>query len=230
MTVTLGFDIFGTLIDTAGIGEALREHVGDQADAFAVLWRSKQLEYVFRRGLMDRYRDFGVCTREALDFCCLHFRAPMTASEKQALMERYRFLPAFPDARPGLESLKQAGFRIFAFSMGRHDDLTALLGNAKLRDYFIDIISLVDAKCHKPSPAAYRYFVERTATDPADAWLVSGNPFDVLGAVSAGICGAWVKRSPDAILDPWEIVPTVIAEDLPGLCEILIARTRASLS
>ena len=59
MTITLGFDIFGTLIDTAGIGEALRAHVGDEAPAFAGLWRSKQLEYVFRRGLMDRYLDLA---------------------------------------------------------------------------------------------------------------------------------------------------------------------------
>ena len=227
MTVTLGFDIFGTLIDTAGMSGALREHVGDRADAFAGLWRSKQLEYVFRRGSMDRYRDFGACTRDALDYCCLHFRAPMTAPEKAALLEQYRFLPAFPDARPGLESLEKAGFRIFAFSMGGREDLSALLAHAKLRDYFVDIVSLVDARCLKPSPAAYRYFVERTATAPADAWLVSGNPFDVLGAVSAGICGAWVKRAPDAVLDPWEIAPTVIAEDLPALCEILVARARA---
>jgi 2-haloacid dehalogenase len=228
MTATLGFDIFGTLIDTAGIAEALREHVGDEADAFAALWRSKQLEYVFRRGSMDRYRDFAACTRDALDYCCLHFRASVTAAERQSLLERYRFLPAFPDARPGLESLEREGFRIFAFSMGRREDLGALLDNAKLRDYFVDIVSLVDAGCLKPNPAAYRYFVERTATAPADAWLVSGNPFDVLGAVSAGICGAWVKRSPEAVMDPWEIQPTLIAEDLPRLCESLVARTRAA--
>lgn len=226
MAATLGFDVLGTLIDTAGIAEALRRHVGDDAPAFAALWRSKQLEYVFRRGVMERYRDFGVCTREAFEYCCLHFKASMTASDREAVMARYRFLPAFPDARPGLEALGNAGFRIFAFSMARRDDLTALLDNAKLRDCFVDIVSLADAQCHKPSPAAYRHFVERTATDPADAWLVSGNPFDVLGAVSAGINGAWVKRSPDAVLDPWEIAPTVVAENLPALCEKLVARAR----
>jgi 2-haloacid dehalogenase len=110
--------------------------------------------------------------------------------------------------------------------MGRQDDVNALLDHAQLRGYFADVISLEAMKCYKPRPAAYRHFVERTATAPRDAWLVSGNPFDVLGAVAAGICGAWVKRSPDAILDPWEIAPTVIAEDLPRLCEILVARTR----
>lgn len=226
MAITLGFDVYGTLIDTSGIGEALQEHVGDAAPAFAGFWRAKQLEYAFRRGLMERYRDFGVCTRHALDYCCLQFRAPIAEAGRKALMERYLCLPPFADAQPGLASLRQAGFRLFAFSMGRFDDVTALLNHARLREYFAGVISLEAMKCYKPSPAAYTHFVERTATEPADAWLVSGNPFDVLGAVSAGICGAWVKRSPDAILDPWEIVPTAIAEDLPGLCDILTARTR----
>ena len=228
MAITLGFDVYGTLIDTAGISEALREHAGERAPAFAGLWRSKQLEYAFRRGLMNRYRDFGVCTRQALDYCCLEFRAPIPETGRKALMERYLFLPAFADAQPGLAALREAGFRLYAFSMGRQDDVTALLNHAHLRDYFADVISLEPMKTYKPSPAAYRHFVERTATAPADAWLVSGNPFDVLGAVSAGICGAWVKRSPDAILDPWEILPTAIAEDLPGLCAILVARTRTA--
>jgi len=226
MAITLGFDVYGTLIDTAGMGAALREHAGEAAPAFAALWRSKQLEYAFRRGLMDRYRDFGVCTRQALDYCCLSFRVPIPQAARQSLMERYLFLPAFADAQPGLAALRQAGFRLFAFSMGRLADVNALLDHTQLRHHFADVISLEQMHCYKPSPAAYRHFVERTATAPADAWLVSGNPFDVLGAVSAGICGAWVKRSPDAVLDPWEIVPTVIAEDLPGLCEILVARPR----
>ena len=140
-------------------------------------------------------------------------------------MDRYRNLPAFADVRPGLECLRQAGFRLYAFSMGRLHDVIALLDHAELRDYFTGVVSLERMKCYKPSAAAYRHFLEATGATPSDAWLVSGNPFDVLGAVSAGIGGAWVKRSPDAILDPWEIEPTVVAEDLPGLCRILIART-----
>lgn len=53
-------------------------------------------------------------------------------------------------------------------------------------------------------------------------YLPSGNPFDVIGAVSAGMSGAWVKRSPDAVLDPWEIEPTLIVETLPALNDALL--------
>lgn len=228
MSITLGFDVYGTLIDTSAIATALREHVGDKASAFAALWRSKQLEYAFRRGLMDTYRDFGVCTRDALEYCCLEMKAPLADADKKTLMEEYLLLPAFPDARPGLEALQRVGFNLFAFSMGRLDDVTALLEQAQLRSHFAGIISLEAIKCYKPTAAAYGYFVRETGAAPADAWLVSGNPFDVLGAVSAGICGAWVKRSPDAVLDPWDIAPTLIAEDLSKLCEMLLARLEST--
>ena len=72
----------------------------------------------------------------------------------------------------------------------------------------------------------YHDFAACTRQAAADAWLVSGNPFDVLGAIAAGLNGAWVKRSRDAVLDPWDLAPTVIAEDLPAFCQQLLARGR----
>lgn len=49
---TLGFDVYGTLIDAAGIAEVLPPYAGDRAGQFSSFWRAKQLEYAFRRGLM----------------------------------------------------------------------------------------------------------------------------------------------------------------------------------
>ena len=56
------------------------------------------------------------------------------------------------------------------------------------------------------------------AGDSNDAWLISGNPFDVIGAVSAGM-KSWVKRSDRAVFDPWGIEPTVTVDSLNELCE-----------
>jgi 2-haloacid dehalogenase len=63
MAITLAFDVYGTLIDTAGVTQALEKYVGDKASAFSSLWREKQLEYSFRRGLMQNYQSFAVCTQ-----------------------------------------------------------------------------------------------------------------------------------------------------------------------
>ena len=224
MNMTLGFDVYGTLIDTAGIATELRAHVGEDADDFAARWRAKQLEYVFRRGLMQNYRDFGVCTRQALDHTCLFFESPIPEPDRRALMEAYRALPPYPDAERGLSRLKDDGRRLFAFSMGRAADVRALLERAGLARYFDGTVSLEEVQLFKPSPAAYACFVRGAGCAGNEAWLVSGNPFDVLGAVSAGLNGAWVRRPPRAIPDPWEIEPTVVADTLPDLADALRER------
>ena len=219
MPITLGFDVYGTLIDTHGVVVALQNHVGDRAEAFSGLWRAKQLEYSFRRGLMQNYEDFSVCTRNALDYACLHFKALLSEQERQGLMANYRVLPAFQDVKGGLIRAQTAGFRLFAFSNGSADAVEELLENAGIREYFLGVISVDDLKTFKPSPAVYSHFLRRAGASGAEAWLVSSNPFDVIGAVSAGMRAAWVRRSPEAIFDPWDIEPTITVPGLEGLAE-----------
>jgi len=115
---TIAFDVYGTLIDTDGVVSQLREWIGSQADVFSQTWRSKQLEYSFRRGLMRRYENFAVCTRQALDYCCAEYDVSFSAEQKDALLQSYRALPAFSDADESLVALKAGGHRLFAFSNG----------------------------------------------------------------------------------------------------------------
>jgi 2-haloacid dehalogenase len=150
------------------------------------------------------------------------------------------FRAAIPDAGPGAERLTArcrrsptprafalrasvSAVRVLDGTVRRHRRAARARGIAH---HFAGVVSLQAPRLYKPGPAAYEYFLRETGITAADAWLVSGNPFDVLGAVGAGINGAWVKRSPDAVLDPWEIAPTLVAEDLPALCDALRARCR----
>ena len=209
MTITLAFDVYGTLIDTAGVVQKLERHVGTHATSFSNLWREKQLEYSFRRGLMQNYRDFSVCTRNALDYVREYFQSPLTAADKEELVTAYRFLPAFSEVKEAMIDLKASNCRLFAFSNGPPDDLQNLLGNAGLINFFEDVVSVDEIKSFKPNPAVYCHFLRRAGALGSETWLISSNPFDVIGAISAGMRSAWVKRSQRAIFDPWEIEPTV---------------------
>lgn len=217
MTVTLAFDVYGTLIDTHGVVQALEQLVGERAGEFSRAWRDKQLEYSFRRGLMQNYQTFAVCTSQALDYTCGVFQVPLDQARKQQLLEIYRVLPAFPDAREGLDRLQRAGDRLFAFSNGSAEAVEALLVNAELREFFLDVISCDELKSFKPNPAVYAHFLRRAEATASEAWMISGNPFDVIGARSAGMRAAWVKRSPAAVFDPWGIEPDLIVSDLSEL-------------
>lgn len=221
MKTTLALDVYGTLIDPSGIVTALQQHADERAPLFAQIWRDKQLEYTFRRGLMGAYRDFSVCTRQALDYTCEQLKIAIPIGAKDALMEQYRVLPPFQDVPGGLEKLRAAGCRMYAFSNGLAADVRHLLDGAGLFSYLDGIVSVDEVRRFKPDPAVYAHFLRRTNAKAGDTWLVSGNPFDIIGAASAHWRTAWLKRDADAVFDPWGIEPTRVIRGLDALLEVV---------
>jgi 2-haloacid dehalogenase len=219
MAVTLAFDVYGTLIDTHGVTAALRAHAGERAADFSRTWREKQLEYSFRRGLMRKYESFAACTAHALDYTSACYKITLGKQDREKLLGAYRALPAFGDVRDGLTRARQAGFRIYAFSNGAADAVEALLVSAGIRDFFQDVVSVDEIRTFKPDPATYAHFLKRAGAVASQAWLVSSNPFDVLGALSAGMRAAWIRRSPEALFDPWSIEPTLAVNSLADLAD-----------
>ncbi|ABM04605.1 L-2-haloalkanoic acid dehalogenase, HAD superfamily protein [Psychromonas ingrahamii 37] len=221
MSVILAFDVYGTLINTHGIVTILEKWLGKNAQAFSQTWRDKQLEYSFRRGLMQNYQSFAVCTRHALDYTCNFYRVSLSKEQKQALMDGYKTLPAFDDAANALAQLKGAGFKLYAFSNGTKEAVEELLTGAGIRAFFDGIVSCDDLKSFKPNPAVYCHFLRESGAKHNQAWLISSNPFDVIGAISTGMLSAWVQRSQDAIFDPWDVDPTAIITSLKELKGVL---------
>ena len=204
MTNTLAFDVYGTLIDTNGVVIALQKLVGDKAVEFSKAWREKQLEYTFRRGLMRRYLDFAVCTQDALNFTCTALQIDLTKADKQTLIDAYRVLPVFGDVIEALDNLSAVDYQLYAFSNGKAEAVNSLLEHAGILHYFSDVISVDEIKTFKPDPAVYHHMLKRCNSRSESSWLISGNAFDVMGAKSAGLKGAWLQRTANAVYDPWK--------------------------
>jgi 2-haloacid dehalogenase len=219
MTITLAFDVYGTLIDTHGVVVELEKHIGNQAAAFSQTWRDKQLEYSFRRGLMQQYKDFSVCTRDAFEYTCGFYQVQLEQEAKGSILKAYKTLPAYHDVGEGLKQSKNAGYRLFAFSNGSIEMVRNMLSNAGLLEYFLDVVSVDEVKSFKPDPAVYQHFLKRAGTAADQTWLVSSNPFDIIGALACGMHAAWVQRSPNAVFDPWEYQPTITIESLEDLAQ-----------
>jgi len=227
MTFTLAFDVYGTLINTHGVVSKLQQFLGgdeEQARAFSHTWRDKQLEYAFRRGLMQNYANFAVCTRDALAYTAKLSKVDLSEAQIEELLALYRTLPAFGDAKAGLSELKAAGHHLFAFSNGSAEAVETLLEHAGILDCFQGVISVEALKSFKPNPGVYSHFLRETNATGHNAWLISSNPFDVIGAISAGMRAAWVQRSPEAIFDPWEIQPTATVSTLTELNSMLASQ------
>ncbi len=216
-TYALGFDVYGTLVDPLALAEPLQALVGEQAVAFANLWRTKQLEFSFRRGLMRRYVDFDLCTRQALRYTQQALRCELPESDHDRLLEAYLYLPTFPEVVASLTALKAQGHRLVAFSNGVEASIRALLSNAGVLSHLEDVVSVDDIRTFKPDPAVYAYLAQRTGQPPSDTWLVSSNAWDVIGAKASGLRAVWVKRQPEAVFDPWDVEPDLVVSQLDAL-------------
>ena len=217
MPEALGFDIYGTLVDPLEMDEHLREVVGEGAERFSALWREKQIEYTWRRGLMREYADFGVCTRQALDFAALSFGVELSDDQREGFVEEYQNLRPFPDVLPGLERLRSEGHTLVAFSNGLERTARVLLERGGVLEHLEDVVSVDDLGTFKPDPEVYRYLARRLDRPVGETWLVSSNGWDVIGAKSAGLRAAWVRRNPATVFDPWGIEADLVVEDLEQL-------------
>ncbi|GGP74592.1 haloacid dehalogenase type II [Shewanella ulleungensis] len=221
MKYSIGFDVYGTLVDPVDMGQHLENLIGDRASEFGQLWHDKKVEYAFRRGLMQQYADFTVCTHQALQYCLNVYQISLSPAEQQQLMARFAELNAFDDVIPGLKKLVQHGHHLAAFSNGPELSVRKLMANSHILPHLQQVVSVDDLQTYKPNPDVYQYLVERLQADINSCMMVSSNPWDVIGAKSAGLKAVWVKRSPSKLFDPWEIQPDLIVSDLIELATLL---------
>ena len=217
----MALDVYGTLVDPAGMAVRLGASFGARAQVAAQLWREKQLEYTFRRALMRKYADFDVCTLQALRYVSASLSVTLDEAEEHALLEAYLHLPAFTDVRDGLAMLRRAGYRLVALTNGTLHSARSVLQNAGISEFLEDVLSVEPIATFKPDPAVYALLEKLSAGRAEPAWLVSGNPFDVIGAKAAGLRAAWLRRDPQRIFDPWEFSPDLVVRNLEELCQKL---------
>ena len=217
----IAFDIYGTVIDPAGIVAHLEKAFGAQAKEAARLWREKQIEFSFWRALMHKYENFDVCISQALTYVSERMHVHLSDNSKRVLLDAYLRLPAFPDVKTAFESLRDAGYTLVALTNGVEKSVRALLHHAELMPYFEAIITADKIETFKPNPAVYEQLVTSIRRPKEKIWLVSSNPWDVIGAKAYGLKSAWLQRDRARIFDPWEYSPDVIVASLEKLCDEL---------
>ena len=212
------FDAYGTLFDVHAAIARHRNEIGPDADRLSELWRAKQLEYSWTLTLADRYLDFWSLTQQALD----HAFARVPSADRRLsgkLLEAYRQLDAFADARATLKELKRRGHRTAILSNGSPDMLEAAVAAAGLGTDLDFVLSVDSIRKYKPRPEVYALVPAAMRVEPADVVFVSSNRWDVMGAASFGFRAAWINRAnlPDEYADR---PPAVVLKDLTALLTI----------
>lgn len=192
------FDAYGTLYDIQSVAAITDEVFPGHGEMITQVWRIKQLEYTWLRSLMRRYEDFSVITRESLVYTLRTLGLKYDDRVFERIMDKYVHLELYPDVRPTLADLN--GYKLAILSNGSTDMLTTLVRNTGLDRILDATISIDSRRIFKPSPEVYSLVEARLGVAPAEVLFVSSNPWDAIGAKSAGLNTAWIERvTPEAM-------------------------------
>jgi 2-haloacid dehalogenase len=138
----------------------------------------------------------------------------------EQVLDGFTELDVHPDVPEGVRALRAAGLRLATLTNGSVAITERLLERAALREEFERLLDVSGPQAWKPAGAAYRYALEQLGAEAAETVLVAVHPWDVDGAMRAGLRGAWVRRGAAAypsVMTP----PTYVVEDLTELAAAL---------
>lgn len=193
MTVCL-FDAYGTLLDVHSAVARNEDLLGPEANAISALWRSKQLEYSWVHTLMGHHQDFWTLTQRALDHALMMYgvRDEMI---RDALLQAYLNLEAYPDAEPCLQELKDREIKTAILSNGAPEMLEPAVQSAGLSGLLDAVLSVEKIGLYKPDPRVYQMGCDHFSVTPGSVVFLSSNPWDAAGAASFGFRAIWINRS-----------------------------------
>ncbi|KAH9829338.1 haloacid dehalogenase, type II [Teratosphaeria destructans] len=228
--IVLAFDAYGTLLSTQSIAQKLTAHFGEEkAKTIAAAWRKYQLEYTWRLNSMGHYEDFSAVTRRSLRHALAESSVKLDEKSTEEMMRAYDSLTCFPDVERTMNGLKSTpDIKAVVFSNGTHQMVSTSVKSSpdlsKHANIFQDIVVVEEVKKFKPAKETYMHLAHKVGKDPNDKkqleqiWLVSGNPFDVVGARAAGLNSIWVDREgngwQDSLVEGEKGRPTEIVKDL----------------
>ena len=187
------FDAYGTLFDFASAAARCPGVPEDRRAALTTLWRDKQLQYAWLRTLEKNYADFWQVTGDALDFALesLDLQSPRL---RERLMDLYLGLEPFPEVRPMLAALREAGFRTAILSNGSPMMLEALVKRANLEAQFDAILSADSVRVFKTHPDVYQYALRALDLEASAIAFQSSNAWDAHAASDFGMRVVWCNR------------------------------------
>lgn len=188
------FDAYGTLFDFASAAAGCADVLGDKAGPLTTLWRDKQLQYSWLRGLQGRYVPFWQVTGEALDFALETLGMPADGPLRDRLMDLYRTLGTFPEVPGVLRTLREAGYATAILSNGSPDMLASAVAGAGLTGAFDAVISVDEVGSFKPDGRVYQRALDHLGVPAGAIAFQSSNAWDAHAASAFGMRVVWCNR------------------------------------
>ncbi|MBI5786124.1 MAG: haloacid dehalogenase type II [Rhodocyclales bacterium] len=215
------FDAYGTLFDVGSVARGAQDTLGERWQALSDLWRAKQLQYTWLRGLGGRHADFWQVTGDALDYAMASLGIADNAL-RDRLLNLYLSISAYPEVPAMLAELRSRGIKRAILSNGTPGMLAAAAMNSGIGEYFDAVLSVEDVGVFKPHPRVYALAPERLGIAAENILFLSSNGWDAFSAKAFGLKVLWCNRSAQA---PERIPATPDGEirDLSQLPAMLVA-------
>ncbi len=213
------FDAYGTLFDFASAASHCEDELGDKVKPLTALWRDKQLQYTWLRGLQHRHADFWQVTGDALDYA-METLGLASPALRARLMNLYLNLDTFPEVPGMLRQLKARGLVTAILSNGTPHMLSTAVDAAGLTPLLDAVLSVEDAGVYKPHPDVYQLAVDRLGIPAEAITFQSSNAWDAYAASAFGMRVVWCNRyeqraerlpgQPDAVIHSLSELPALL--------------------
>ena len=189
MSEAIVLDALGTLFQLRPLAERLEE-LGAPEGALDA-WFERLLHSAAAVTLTGDFVPFAELAETTLETTAARLGVEIDSGDLLPLLQR---LPPYPDARPAVERLEEAGVASAVLTNGGPEQTRALLDAAGLAERVWHVVSVEEVRAYKPHPAPYRCVLELLDLPPERVTLVAAHGWDVLGARAAGLHAVWIDR------------------------------------
>ena len=217
----LFFDVNETLLDLTKMKKQVGAALGGKEELLP-LWFTTMLQYSLVTSASGDYKPFGHIGAAALQMVAANNGIKLSEENaRKVTVTAMQNLPPHPEVKEALLQLKQAGYKLVAFTNSSTEGLKNQFKNAGLTDYFDEMLSVEETGKFKPFTETYLWGASKMNAKPEECMLIAAHGWDVYGAMNAGFRAAFVAR-PGQQLFPLAPKPEIIETDLKEVTNVLL--------
>jgi 2-haloacid dehalogenase len=183
------------------MGQLAEELFPDQGQAFALMWRDRQIDYTRLVTMSDPnangskyYLPFWELTIRSLRYVCKRMNLNLTPEYEKQLMDQYAKLTSFKESLIVLKTIKEKGLSTAILSNGSREMLATVVDSNGLKPYLDQVVTVEDVRLFKTAPQAYELLLKAFPVKKEEILFISSNAWDALAAKWYGFDVFWVNR------------------------------------
>lgn len=222
---TIVFDVNETLLDITTLEPLFHRLFGDAG----VLreWFAELILYSQAVTLSQCYTPFGGLAGGVLRMVGDNKKVVVQDDDIAELMSLIGSMPAYPDVKPALTILRDAGFKLVTLTNSAPSPSPTPLEKAGISMLFDTHFSVAEVEEFKPHPATYKMVADSLGIDASNMCMVACHLWDTIGAQSFGCQGAFIARPHNSVLIAPNVPrPDFVSDDLLELAEQIVSANR----